>query len=391
MMLNFRQIVTVTDLNLKGMRQRIWTSLVIVVGVASATGVLLSMLSFSTGLERAIEMRGDPGRVLVLQPGAWNEGGQRVSRDAAVAILNAPGVMKDSDGEPIASGESLQVTPAVKRVGQIPTRMFVRGIGPKGIVIRPEFNLVDGRMFQPGSRELIVGIAAQGQIENVEIGDMVTMQDGPWPIVGTFSSGGTSLEGEILTDVDTLMSSRRATAFGSLYVRLESPESFPEFAAAVNAIPSLDLGVQRETEFLARLSGVLTPLFSTLAYFLGAIIAIGALFGTINIMHSAVAARTQEIATLRAIGFGSTPVAISVLTEAVLLSVIGALIGASGAWILFDGNQNSLGGFVVFDLAVTPGLLLIGVSWALVIALLGAIFPAIRAARLPLVTALRAT
>jgi len=388
---NFRQIFTVTELNFKGMGQRIWTSLVIVVGIASATGVLLSMLSFSTGLVRAIEMRGDPGRAIILQTGAWNEGGQRVSRDAAVAILNAPGVMKDDDGEPIASGESMQVTPAVKRVGQIPTRMIVRGIGPKGIVLRPEFRLVDGRMFQPGSRELIVGVAAQGQIENIEIGDMVTMQDGPWPIVGTFSAEGTSLEGEILTDVDTLMSSRRATAFGSLYVRLESPESFPEFAAAVNAIPSLDLGVQREPEFLARLSGVLTPMFSTLAYFLGGIIALGALFGTINIMHSSVATRTQEIATLRAIGFGASPVAISVLTEAVLLAIIGALIGAAGAWVLFDGNQNSLGGFVVFDLAVTPGLLLIGVTWALAIALLGAILPAIRAAHLPLVTALRAT
>jgi len=388
---NFRQIITVTELNFKGMGQRIWTSLVIVVGIASATGVLLSMLSFSTGLVRAIEMRGDPGRAIILQTGAWNEGGQRVSRDAAVAILNAPGVMKDDDGEPIASGESMQVTPAVKRVGQIPTRMIVRGIGPKGIVLRPEFRLVDGRMFQPGSRELIVGVAAQGQIENIEIGDMVTMQDGPWPIVGTFSAEGTSLEGEILTDVDTLMSSRRATAFGSLYVRLESPESYPEFADAVSAIPSLDLAAQSEPEFLERLSGALTPMFSTLAYFLGGIIALGALFGTINIMHSSVATRTQEIATLRAIGFGASPVAISVLTEAVLLAIIGALIGAAGAWVLFDGNQNSLGGFVVFDLAVTPGLLLIGVTWALAIALLGAILPAIRAAHLPLVTALRAT
>lgn len=386
-----RQILAVTELNLQGMRQRIWSSLVIVVGIASATGVLLSMLSFSTGLVRSIEMRGDPGRAIILQPGAWNEGGQNVSRDMAVAILNAPGVMRDSDGEPIASAESLQVTPAVKRVGQIPTRMIVRGIGPKGIVLRPEFRLVDGRMFQPGSRELIVGVAAQGQIENLEIGDMVTMADGPWPIVGTFSSGGTSLEGELLSDADTLMSSRRMTGFGSLYVRLETPESFPEFAEAVNSIPSLQLGVDREADFLARYSGAVTPLFSTLAYFLGAIIAIGALIGTINIMHSAVATRSQEIATLRAIGFGAAPVAVSVLTEAVFLAVIGALIGAAGAWVLFDGNQNSLGGFVVFDLAVTPRLLLIGVFWALGIAILGAILPAIRAARLPLVTALRAT
>ena len=245
-------------------------------------------------------------------------------------------------------------------------------------------------MFQPGTRELIAGTAAQAQFEGLAIGDIVSMPDGAWEIVGAFETGGDLIEGQLLGDIDTVMASRDSNGYGSISVRLESPEAFDDFAEAITSNPALDLGAERQTEFYARTAGQFTRFFTPIAYLLSTIVAIGALFGTINIMHSAVAARTREIATLRALGFGAAPVAISVLIEVLLLAMIGALIGAAVAWVLFDGNRNSTGGFVVFDLAVTPALLMIGVSWALAIALLGGLFPAIRAARLPVVTALRA-
>jgi putative ABC transport system permease protein len=216
------------------------------------------------------------------------------------------------------------------------------------------------------------------------------MPDGPWEIVGSFETGGDLIEGQLLGDIDTVMASRDSGGYGSISVRLESLESFDEFAEAVTTNPALDLGVERQAEFYGRTAGRFTQFFTTVAYLLSTIVAIGALFGTVNIMHSAVASRTREIATLRALGFGAMPVAVSVLVEVLLLAMIGALIGAAVAWTLFDGNRNSTGGFVVFDLAVTPGLLLVGVTWALVIAFLGGLVPAIRAARLPVVTALRA-
>jgi putative ABC transport system permease protein len=350
----------------------------------------MSMLSFTFGLARTIETAADPGRAIVIRAGGQDEYGQAITREAAVTVMNAPGIQRDASGEPIASTENINNIPIIRRDNQVPVRMILRGVGPKAFSLRPEFELVDGRMFQPGTRELIVGTAAQAQFEGLAIGDIVSMPDGPWEIVGSFETGGDLIEGQLLGDIDTVMASRDSGGYGSISVRLESLESFDEFAEAVTTNPALDLGVERQAEFYGRTAGRFTQFFTTVAYLLSTIVAIGALFGTVNIMHSAVASRTREIATLRALGFGAMPVAVSVLVEVLLLAMIGALIGAAVAWTLFDGNRNSTGGFVVFDLAVTPGLLLVGVTWALVIAFLGGLVPAIRAARLPVVTALRA-
>ena len=389
-MFSVRQIVTVTELNLKGLPQRFWNSVVIVVGMTCVVGVLLSMLSFSTGLAGTFAAAADPGRAIVVRTGALDERGAVIPREAAVFIFNAPGVQMDQDDEPLASTENINFIPIVRRDNQIAIQMIARGVSPKAFALRPEFNLVEERMFEPGTRELIAGRAAQAQFLGLEVGSIVSMQDGPWEIVGAFETDGDLIEGQLLGDNETIIASRGQNAFGSVWVKLESPESFDVFAEAVESSPEFELEALRQEEFYERSGARFAPFFTTLAYFLGTIIAIGALFGTVNIMHSAVAARSREIATLRALGFGAAPVAISVLIEAMLLAVAGALIGAAGAWILFDGNRNSLGGLAVFDLAVTPWLVAVGVTWALVIALLGGLFPAIRAARLPVVIALRA-
>nr|TFG54427.1 MAG: ABC transporter permease [Hyphomicrobiales bacterium] len=389
-MFSLRQIFTVTELNLMGLPQRFWSSLVIVVGMACVVGVLLSMLSFSTGLAGTFAAAADSGRAIVVRTGALDERGAVIPREAAVFVFNAPGVQRDEDGEPLASTENINFIPILRRDNQIEIQMITRGVGPKAFAVRPEFRLVEGRMFEPGTRELIAGTAAQAQFLGLEVGSIVSMQDGPWEIVGAFETDGDLIEGQLLGDNETIISSRGQNGFGSIWVKLESPESFDVFAEAIGANPEFALEPLRQAEFYQRSGDRFAPFFTTLAYFLGTIIAIGALFGTINIMHSTVAARTREIATLRALGFGAAPVAISVLIEAVLLAVLGALMGAAAAYILFDGNRNSLGGLAVFDLSVTPGLVLLGVTWALIIALLGGLFPAIRAARLPVVMAMRA-
>jgi len=388
-MAGLRQIAAVTAVNLAGLSQRLWTSLVIVVGMACVVGVLLSMLSFSAGLARSIESAAAPDRAIVIRNGGRDEYGTAITREAVVAISNAPGMRKDEDGQPIASAENLNNTPVIRRDGRLPVRMVLRGVGPKVLALRPELRLVSGRMFRPGTHELIAGTAAQAQFEGLGVGDKVIMPDGEWEIVGSFETGGDLLEGQVLGDAETVMASRRSPGFGSLIVRLESPDAFDSFASALRANPALDVDVQRQSDFYAQSAGQFTNFFTTIAYMLGSIIAVGALFGTVNIMHSAVASRTREIATLRALGYGAAPVAISVLAEALFLAIVGTVIGAAVAWLLFDGNRNSWGGFVVFDLAITPRLLLIGTLWALSIAFLGAVIPAIRAARLQVATALR--
>lgn len=388
-MLGLRQIFAVSELNLKGIPQRFWSAVVIVVGMACVVGVLLSMLAYSMGISETFDTAADPGRAIVVRAGAVDERGAVIPREAAVAILNAPGIERDGDGQPLISNENINFIPVTRKDNQAQILMIVRGVGPKAFALRPEFNLVEGRLFEPGTRELIVGRSAQAQFNGLDVGATVSMQDGPWQIVGAFETRGNLLEGQLLGDSETIMAARNMNGFGSVSVRLDSPESFAAFAEAVTANPEFELEPLRQSEFYERSGERFAPFFRTLAYFLGALIAVGALFSTVNIMHSAVAARTREIATLRALGFGAVPVAISVLVEAMLLALIGALIGAAFAWILFSGDRSSFYGLAVFELTITPPMVLLGVSWSLAIALVGSSFPAIRAARLPVATALR--
>jgi putative ABC transport system permease protein len=384
-----RQMVAITDLNVKGLRDRLWSSLVIVVGMACVVAVLLSMLSFSTGLSDTIRAAGDPGRAIVVAKGAMDEFGQGVSRAATVSVQSAPGIRRGEGGQPMVSAESLTNVPIFRKADRLPVRVVLRGIGPQGLAIRPEFRLVDGRMFAAGTHELIVGTAARAQFADLDIGSKVSLPDGEWTVVGAFETGGDVIEGQLLGEIDTVLASRRLNGYGSVIARLESPDTFDAFKATLAADPALNVDIERQSDFYARGVGQFTLILSGIAYFLGGIMAVGALFGTLNTMYSAVATRTREIATLRAIGFGGAPVAVSVLVESFLLAAAGALLGIAIAWLLFNGNRNSMGN-TVFNLAVTPRVMLVGVSWAIVIAFLGGIFPAVRAARLPVVTALRA-
>ncbi len=258
------------------------------------------------------------------------------------------------------------------------------------MTLRPEIHLVSGRMFQPGKFEAIVGRSATAEFNGLAEGTRISLPDGDWTIVGTFEAGGSSKDSTLLTDADTLLASQRSTLYKSVTVKLDSPASFTAFKNALTSNPSLTVDVTRETDYYAQQARQLNILLNLIAGVVGGIMGLGAMFGALNTMYSAVSARTVEIATLRAIGFGGMAVMASVLVEALLLALAGSLIGAGFAWIAFNGNLHVLGGSVI-SLAVTPGLVRNGVLFACFLGFVGGFFPALRAARRPIVDALRAT
>ncbi|HEY1876038.1 MAG TPA: FtsX-like permease family protein [Rhizomicrobium sp.] len=383
-----RQIFVVTALNFRSLKNRFWQSLVIVTGMGATIGVLLSMMSLTEGLHQAYLKAGDPERAIIVSQGADSEPGSTITRDVAPLIVDAPGIAKDSDGRPLAD-LGINASLPVIRLNGSRANTTMRGVGPKAFKVRPEIHLVAGRMFDPGKRELIVGTGAEVQYRNMKIGDTVILPDGEWPIVGSFRSGDV-LEGQVLGDVNTVMAATRRKNYNSVLVRLASHDSLDELKRALTSNPALSVSVERHSDWYQRFTAGFTAFLTGLAYTVGIIMAIGALFGCLNTMYAAVSSRGREIATLRALGFGAFPVAVSVILEAVVLSVTGALIGSAIAWSLYDGKQDVFGNNI-FHLSVSPSLIWLGIVWAFIVALLGGLLPSIRAARRPVVDALRAT
>ena len=389
-MIQLRQIVSVTLLNLKNLPSRLGPSLVIVAGMAAAIGVLIAILSLAAGYAELQRRTGDPGRAIILPATADTEGAGAISRDALGDIMAAPGIARDARGAGLADPEYVSILLANRPAGRPPGLATLRGIARMGLAVRPELKIVAGRMFRPGARELIVGIALQPEFRGFDVGDKVIMQDGLWPIVGSFTTGGDILEGQIIGDAAVLMSAAKRNAFNSVIARLEEPNGLQTLQRALATRPRLGVRAERQSDYYERTSQDAAGFFHAVAYAVGGIMALGALFGALNTMYSAVGARTQEIATLRALGFGGTAVAVSVIAESILLALAGALIGIGLAWVLFNGQGYAFGE-VLFHLAISPALVGVGLGWALAVALLGGILPAVRAARLPVVDALRAT
>jgi len=279
------------------------------------------------------------------------------------------------------------------RSGGTDANVTLRGIGPQGLALRPEIHLVEGRWFKPGLHELVVGRGAQQQFAGLDLGAHVALRDTDWTIVGVFASDGDAHESEILGDAETVLASYRRTLFQSVTVQLESPAALSALKDTLTTNPQLSVEVHRETDYLAKLSANLTKVMKLIAYVVGSIMATGAVFGALNTMYSAVSARTLEITTLRAVGFGGLSIVVSVLVEALSLSLLGGILGAVLAWLFFNGHGvNALGGNftqLVFRLTVTPGLMIQGIGWAMAIGSIGGLFPALRAARLPIAAALR--
>jgi putative ABC transport system permease protein len=383
-----RQIWIVSALNFKSLKSRFWQSMVIVVGLGATIGVLLSMMSMTQGMKQAYFNSGDPGRAIVTSQGADAEGQSSISRTDAAVIMDAPGIAKDKDGRPLADRALNMGLPVLRKNG---TRAFttLRGFGPKGVALRPEFRLVAGRMFEAGKRELIVGQGAQVMYQHVNIGDKVILPNGEWPIVGVYTTGDI-LDGQLIGDTETMLTALNRTAYNSILVRLTSQDALSTFRKAITTNPALQMTVTRHSDWYKKVSDQATGLLAVLAYVVGGVMAVGALFGCLNTMYAAVSTRAREIATLRALGYGAFPVAVSVILEAIVLAIAGALIGAGVAWLLNDGRTGTWGANI-FRLTVSSGLVMLGVTWAVAVALAGGLLPSIRAARRPVVDALRAT
>ena len=377
-------------MGLRTIPERLGLSLVIVIGMALVVGVAISILSMSVGFMRSVNNTGRIDRAIVLSHGSQFEFASAMSRDNALAIADAPAVRIAANGKPIVSAEYLTAVLVSKKSDGLDAYVTLRGVGPEGFTLRPEIRLVSGRMFQSARHELIVGKSARAQFEGLEVGGVVPLADGDWTITGSFDSNGDEHESELLADSETLLSATRANTFHSVTVMLKRPESLEAFKATIAANPTLAVDVYRETQFLATQSKDLNGFLTLIAYVVGSIMGLGATFGALNTMYSAISARAIEIATLRAIGFSGTAVVVSVLAESLLLAVSGAFIGATVAWIAFNGNFHAIGG-LVFQLAVTPSLVALGIGFAFTLGLVGGLFPAIRAATLPVADALRAT
>jgi putative ABC transport system permease protein len=380
-------------MNLRSLPQRLWTSAVIVIGIAGVVGVLVSVLAMGTGFSNAMTSTGRPGYAIVLRSGSTNETGSSIGVDAAQTIMDAPGIARLPDGKPAASPEMFVSVNMLRKEDGGRSGIVVRGVTPAGIAIRTEIKLTEGRMFTPGLRELIAGRGAQSEFAGLEVGDEVMLRDGPWSVVGTFTAAGTAEESTLFTDSNTLMSGYQRNVYNSVRMKLESADAHERFSDALTTNPTLSVNVMTEQEYYRQAAQNVDSLFSVLTSVVGVIMAIGAVFAAINMMYSAVSARSVEIATLRAIGFGAGGVVASVLAEAFVLAVIGAAVGAAIAMLLFNGNTVSLGGTVgsiVTEMRVTPALIGAGIGLACFVGFLGGLFPAIRAARLPVATALRA-
>jgi putative ABC transport system permease protein len=388
-----RQVTAVVSMNLRNLPQRTSASLVVVISIAGVVGVLISVLAMAVGFSRTIDGTGSPDRALILSAGALQESMSNISKDLVGNILNAPGIAKDSENRPIAAAETLAHVPVEPKAGGKPINLVIRGVANVESELRPEIYLIDGRIFHSGVHEFIVGRNLKTRY-GLSLGRHLAFQHGDWVVVGIFASAGPSvLDSEILTDAQTLLAADQRTGFQSVTVRLATPESLDQLKDALAADPTLHVSTVRESSYGASQSRALNKLLSLIGYFVGGMMAAGAVFGALNSLNTSVSARAMEIATLRAIGFGAAAVVVSVLAEALLLSVVGGLGGAFCAWLFFNGHVSSLGLAgtpIAFVMSVTPNLVVLGIIWACVIGLAGGLYPGVRAARLPVARALNA-
>jgi putative ABC transport system permease protein len=385
-----RQLQTVLALNFKSLPRRIWQSLIIVIGMAAVVAVLVSMLSFSEGLIAVNAKTGSAGRAVILSKDSQYEFGSSIPRDSIAVIEDAAGIGKDRNGASLADPEILFGIPTTSKSNGFDETVLLRSFGPRALALSPKFKVVSGRMFRPGAQEMMVGVAAANQFSGLKVGDKVTMPNGQWPIVGSFSTGGDIVEGELIADTDTIMPAVRRNAFNSVIVSLQSPTAFSSLKNSLTSNPSLSITAERQSDYYARTASQFLGFFETVAYAVGTLMAVGTLLATVSTMYWAIGARAREIATLRALGFGALPVAITVVVETEILSIVGALIGSAIAWFLYNGQQDNFGS-TVFHLSVSPSLICLGIAWALIIALLAGLLPSMMAARLPIAEALRAT
>jgi len=388
------QAAVVTLLNLRTVRQRLGSSMVAVVGIAGVVAVFIAVLSMAEGFRETLQTTGSPDAAVVMRAGADSEMVSLLTRDDVRIIADAAGVRRGPDG-PLASGELFVIVDLLKRSTGMVVNVPLRGVGPAAFAVRPKVAIVEGRAFEAGRNEVIVGRGALAQFSGTEVGRTLKLGRNEWAVVGVFDSGGTLSDSELWCDAGVLQPAyQRGTTFQTVFAKLESAEAFAAFKDALTSDPRVNLRIQRETDYYAEQSAFITQLATTIGAGIALLMGIGAVFGAVNTMYTAVAARTREIATLRALGFGGGPVVVSVLAESLVLGLLGGLLGGAIAYLAFHGFQTSTMNWqtfsqVAFAFSVTPGLVASGIAYALAMGLVGGLLPAVRAARLPVVSALR--
>ncbi len=389
-----RQTLSVTRVGLSTVTQRLGSSAVIVIGIAGVVGVLVAMLAMGDGFQATLQQTGSDDTAIVLRGGSQAELNSVLSRDNISSIEEAPGIAKDANGRPIASAELVVVANLPKKSdASVDANVPIRGIDDAAWALRPKVKIIAGRRFKPGLRELDVGQGALRQFAGLDVGKELRLAGQTWTVVGVFASGD-SYDSELWGDAKSVASAyRRGSSAESVTVRLASPAALDAFKAALMSNPTLKVDVSTTSEYFSKQSEGLTKVIRAVGITVGVIMAIGAIFGALNTMFAAVAARSREIATLRALGFRGVPVVASVLLETMLLALLGGVLGALIVWLVFNGYTASTLGAnfsqVVFQFKVSPQLLWNGLKWALAIGFIGGLFPAVRAARLPVTTALR--
>jgi len=388
------QIFVVTLMNLRNIPQRLGTSSVAIFGVACVVAVFIGVLSMAAGFQRTMVNVGSPDSVIIMRSGSTSEMSSGLGYDQVKVVADMPGLQKEGD-TPLTSAELFVVVNIDKKTTKSSANVSLRGVHPMAFKVRDKFKIVEGRNFEPGKNELIVGRGAQKQFSNLTLGSNIKFGKVDWKIVGIFESAGSLAESELWCDAKILQAIyNRENSYQTIRAKVDGKQGLATLKAEIASDPKLTLDVKPEAEYLAEQSEALSTVIKWVGYPVAIIMAIGAIFGAINTMYTSVSTRTREIATLRALGFGAFPVAFSTLVESLALAFVGGAIGALVVYLLFNGYTVSTLNFasfsqVVFDFAVTPALLKQGVIFAAVIGFIGGLFPAIRAARLPVATALR--
>ena len=388
------QAGVVSLLNLRTLKERRGASLAAAVGVAGVVAVFVAVLSIAAGFRAVMTTTGAPDRAIVLRGGSNTEMYSVLSRDEIRTIAADPRIARSAAG-PVASAELFVIVDLPKRSTGTVANVPLRGVQQSAFAVRKEIRLVDGRSFEPGKNEIIVGSGAARQFAGLDMGSKLRWGENTWTVVGIFDAGGRVADSELWCDVAVLQPAyRRGDSFQAVSVRLQSPDAFTAFKDALTTDPRLNVQVLRESEYYEEQSRLLTGIITGLGSLIAGLMGIGAVFGALNTMYSAVAARNREIATLRALGFGGGAVVASVLVESLFLSLAGGVVGAVASYFAFNGYQTSTINWqsfsqVAFAFAITPALMAQGIVYALLMGLIGGLFPAIRAARIPVARALR--
>ncbi|MDB6023967.1 MAG: hypothetical protein JWM68_190 [Verrucomicrobiales bacterium] len=392
----FSQVVAVTLFNLRTVPERKGAAFAAGVGIAGVVAVLVGVLSIAEGFRAAMRVTGAEDIAIVLRSGADTEMTSGLSREETRLIADAPGIARTADG-PFISSELFVIINLPKRSTGTDANVPLRGVEKSGVSVRGDIRIVEGRLFQSGRSEVIVGAGAARAFAGLDVGKKIRVGQHEWEVVGVFSGGGGSAESEIWTDAGVLQPAyHRGDSFQSVYAKLTSPQAFQQFTNSLMTNPQLKVKALRQSEFLAEQSSMLTGFIEKLGVMIAALMALGALFGALNTMYSAISARNREIATLRALGFGASPIVLSVMFESLALALVGGGIGAAAAYFAFDGFKAATINWqtfsqIAFAFSVTPKLLIMAIIWAAAIGLIGGLFPAIRAARLPIASGLRET